>query len=58
MKGKTICMVLSLVTISLFSGCEKKGPVEKAGEQIDKTVNEIQQKTHDAADDVKKSFSD
>jgi hypothetical protein len=47
---------LMLLTITLFSmlgivGCEeKKGPLEKAGEEIDEGVNDAKRKIEDATD--------
>lgn len=58
MKSKTMIMVLSMAVISLFTVCEKKGPMEKAGEQIDKTVDEAQEKTKDIGKDIKKSINE
>lgn len=58
MKSKTIIMVLSLVVISLFTVCEKKGPLEKAGEQIDDSVDKAQEKTKDVGKDIKKSINE
>jgi len=31
-------LVLLLATISLFAGCEAKGPAQRAGENIDKGI--------------------
>ena len=56
MKIKTMLMVVSLAAISLFAGCEKKGPVQKAGEQIDKAVDKTQHKAEDVGKDIKKSI--
>lgn len=49
------------IAASIVSGCEKKGPLEKAGEKADETVRTIQNggektpgdKIKDGADDVK-----
>jgi len=58
MKSKTMLMILSLAAICFFQGCEKKGSMEKAGEQIDEAVDNIQQKTEDAGKDIKKSVNE
>ena len=58
MKSTTILMVLSLVAIGLFAGCEKKGSAEKVGEQIDEGVNKIQEKAEDATEDLKERVNE
>jgi len=58
MKRKTMLMLLSLAAISFFPGCEKKGPVEKAGEQIDEAVDKTQQKAEEAGKDIKESVNE
>ncbi|MBN1758630.1 MAG: hypothetical protein JW863_09945 [Chitinispirillaceae bacterium] len=58
MMGKTMLIVLSLTAISFFPGCEKKGTMEKAGEQIDKGIDKIQEKTEEAAEDVRESVTE
>lgn len=55
---KSMLMIFSLITISFFPGCEKKGPLEKAGEQIDNTIDNIQQKAEDVGNDIKESVTE
>ena len=53
MKFKTfILLLLLLVTIAL-TGCEKDGPMEKAGKKIDNTIENAGQAIEDAGDKVK-----
>lgn len=58
MKSKAMLVLLSLTAISFFPGCEKRGPVEKAGRQSDEAVDEIQQKAEDAGKDIKESINE
>ena len=58
MKSKTILMILSLAIICFFAGCKEKGPAEKAGEQIDKSFDKVQDKAEEAGKDIKKSVSE
>jgi type II secretory pathway predicted ATPase ExeA len=48
-----------------FAACEKKGPVEQAGEEIDEAVDTVKNggesvasKVDDAADDARKAVED
>lgn len=58
MRSKFIILVLSLFAISIFSGCEKKGPAEKAGELLDEGIDKVQQKAKDVGEDIKKSVTE
>jgi len=58
MRSKFMILVLSLFAISIFSGCEKKGPAEKAGEQLDKGIDKVQQKAKDVGKDIKESVTE
>jgi len=43
--------LLIMFLVGMFSaGCEEKGPFEKAGEQMDETVNDAKRKVEDATD--------
>ena len=45
--------MLSLVAgMATLTGCEEKGPMEKAGESIDEAVDDAGDAVEDAADDV------
>jgi hypothetical protein len=60
--NKTLIATLVCATALLFSACEKKGPMERAGAKADETVRTIKNggektpsdKVSDAADDVRK----
>jgi hypothetical protein len=58
MKSKLMIIILFLAAISFFPNCEKKGPMEKAGEKIDNTIDNIQEKAEDAGKDIKKSVNE
>jgi predicted small lipoprotein YifL len=67
MKYRTLTIAVAcLAVLGTVSGCEKKGPFEKAGENIDeagRTVKNGGEKTtgdkvHDAAEDVNDSAHD
>jgi hypothetical protein len=41
-KGKSIIAVLAMIALLVgLSGCEKEGPMEKAGKKVDKAVEDI-----------------
>jgi hypothetical protein len=53
-----------LLTLSLFA-CEKQGPLERAGEEIDEAVEDVRaggettgNKIDDAVDDVRREVED
>ncbi len=41
-----------------ITGCEKKGPMEKAGEKMDKTYKKAKNKIEDAGDKIKDVIED
>ncbi|BDS07747.1 hypothetical protein NT6N_27870 [Oceaniferula spumae] len=43
-------LVLGIASFATFTACEKKGPAEKAGEKIDKAVDDAGDKVEDATD--------
>jgi predicted small lipoprotein YifL len=45
-----VCVLLAMVT---FAGCRKKGPMQKAGEAVDKAAQKTGDAIKDAADDTK-----
>jgi hypothetical protein len=45
-------VVVAILGLAL-SACEKEGPAEKAGKEIDKTVKDVGQSMEKAADSVK-----
>jgi hypothetical protein len=50
----TFIRVLAVCALVAAAGCQKQGPAEKAGQQIDKTVAKAGDKINDAADKLKK----
>jgi hypothetical protein len=52
-KTSTLICVLATFALALPAGCKQEGPVEKAGRQIDKTVEKAGDKIGDAADKKK-----
>ena len=41
-KSKSLIAVLAMITLLVgLSGCEKEGPLEKAGKKVDKAVEDI-----------------
>ena len=44
--SRSICLSLALGLVlggaTLTTGCREKGPAEKAGEQVDRTIDEIE----------------
>lgn len=63
---KTIGLAALACTMALgFSACEKKGPLEQAGEEVDEAVDTMKNgeesnasKLDDAADDVREGVND
>jgi predicted small lipoprotein YifL len=47
--GLVFVMVMSLIALP---ACREKGPAEKAGEKIDKAVDDVKDKTKEAADKI------
>jgi outer membrane lipoprotein-sorting protein len=51
MKLPRFIVLLPLATLLvMLGGCEKEGPAEQAGENLDETVEEIQEKAEDTKD--------
>ena len=40
--------------LSLFAGCEQKGPAQKAGEKVDKAIDQTGKSIQDAAKEAEK----
>ena len=65
MKSLMFAALACLMTLGMV-GCEKKGPVERAGEEVDEAVNTMKNggkettadKLDDAADDVRNGVDD
>ena len=47
-RGLAVALILALA--APLTGCRKKGPAEKAGEEIDEAVDEIDDAIDDATD--------
>jgi predicted small lipoprotein YifL len=64
--GTRIATILYAVMLGLsLSACEKKGPVEQAGEEVDEAIDTLKNgkestanKLDDAADDVREGVTD
>jgi hyperosmotically inducible protein len=52
LKKLAIIIILGL-SICAFTACESKGPVEKAGEKIDQTMENASDKAKEATESVK-----
>jgi predicted small lipoprotein YifL len=50
---KVLLLVCGLMLVFSLASCEKKGPAEKAGEKIDKTVEKAGEKVEKAGDKIK-----
>jgi predicted small lipoprotein YifL len=66
MLKRLLTITILILSISVFTACESKGPVEKAGEKIDQAVQKttdkakevtdaVEEKAEEAAKEVKKS---
>ena len=58
-------LAVLLMTLPLYAACERQGPLERAGEEIDKAVEDVKNggetlgnKVDDAIDDVNDSVRD
>jgi len=58
MKNKYVLAVCVSVLAFGFVGCEKQGPAEKAGEEIDEAVGAAGNKVEKAADEVKEEVNE
>lgn len=47
--------ILALLVAGLLSGCEKEGPMEKAGEKIDNVVEQMQDNGESLSDKIQDS---
>jgi hypothetical protein len=57
--------MMLLLTLPLFSACEKQGPLERIGEEVDEAVQDVKNggettgnKVDDAIDDVRDGVND
>jgi hypothetical protein len=51
-------MVLAGMLGGALTGCEKKGPAERAGEKIDNAAHDVKEGAKDAADKVENAADD
>ena len=57
-KLKHVFLISLIASLLAITGCEEKGPLEKAGETIDDAVNDSGDALEDAADDVEDAADD
>ena len=50
---KLASVIVLSISICVFTACESKGPVEKAGEKIDQTMENASDKAKEATEAVK-----
>jgi predicted small lipoprotein YifL len=55
---KLLTMMVLILSIVAFSGCEAKGPAEKVGEKIDQAVDKTTDKAKEAAEAVKEKVEE
>ncbi|ANG62712.1 hypothetical protein A8C75_09600 [Marinobacterium aestuarii] len=56
---KTFGTVLfTTVLLAALPGCEKEGPAEQAGKEVDKAMQEAGDKLEQAGEDIKEAASD
>ena len=53
-----ITIVISLLLLGGLGACDKSGPAESAGKNIDQSIDAASEKINDAADKVSESISD
>ena len=50
--------VAAAVLIAMLGGCQKEGPAERAGKQVDKAVDKAGEQIEKAGDKIKDAASD
>ena len=59
---KTLKKIMILLGIGMFlafvTGCEKEGPMEKAGKKIDKTVEKAGDKIEETGENIRDAAKD
>lgn len=58
MKSKILIGTLLVAFVLMVTGCEEKGPAEKAGEKIDNVASDIKDNTKDALDKADDAIED
>lgn len=53
--GLGLCSILLIFT---FAACEKEGPAERTGENIDEAVEEMREKMEEGAEEAREKFKD
>jgi hypothetical protein len=56
--NKTPLWLFIVMSVIALAGCEKEGPAEQAGEQIDETMESIQQDAEDAGEMVQEKVEE
>jgi predicted small lipoprotein YifL len=54
----SILAVAIAATLFVLAGCEKEGPAERAGENIDEAVEDMQQSAESTGDKIKESLEE
>jgi hypothetical protein len=49
---RILAIIMALGGTAIVSGCDSDGPAERAGERIDKTVDDAGDKIEDACEDA------
>lgn len=55
MLSRVLLLTFVIGSLGLVSACEDKGPAEKAGEQIDETIEESGDAIEEAADEAEEA---
>jgi hypothetical protein len=50
--NKILVLLCGLAFLTSFSGCKEQGPMESAGEKVDKSIENTQEKMEDVGDTV------
>jgi predicted small secreted protein len=51
-------VIAAVVLIAVLGGCQKEGPAERAGKQVDKAVDKAGEQIEKAGDKIKDAASD
>jgi hyperosmotically inducible protein len=58
MKSKILIGALLVAFILVITGCEEKGPAEKAGEKIDNAVENVKDNSNDALEEAENAIEE
>lgn len=52
---KLLVLLIGLIFLGAFTGCQDEGPAERAGKEIDEAVEKTQEQMEEAGDKIEES---